>query len=120
MNAYVLRVVSGVVLAVIALVGLVRARRPSESASPGPRSRDLPRTYGRFVWLTPINPTTVVYSAAVVIGLGVAGDMTRGDGALFVTGAFLASLPWRTLIASVGALLGNLVILTFSVVILLG
>ncbi len=96
---------------------------------------DLARTYARFVGLTIINPTTVVYFAAVVIGLGVAEDMTPGDGALFVVGAFLASLSWQTLIASVGAfaghrlsararrgvtILGNLVILAFAIVILLG
>ncbi|MGH3668602.1 MAG: hypothetical protein ACRDU7_09935, partial [Acidimicrobiia bacterium] len=53
------------------------------------------RTYGRFVGLTIINPTTIVYFAAVVIGLGVAKGMTAADGALFVIGAFLASLSWQ-------------------------
>ena len=130
-----LRIASGVVLAVIALLGLIRPAPPAEPASADSRGRDLSRTYARFVGLTIINPTTVVYFAAVVIGLGLAEEVTPGGGALFVLGAFLASLSWQTLIASVGAfaghrlsararrgvtILGNLVILAFALVILLG
>ncbi len=130
-----LRVVSGLVLLVIAVIGLVRTQQPVDTGTVETRAGDLARTYGRFVGLTIINPTTIVYFAAVVIGLGVAEDMTTGEGAQFVLGAFLASLSWQTLIASVGAfaghrlserarrvvtIVGNLVILTFAVVILLG
>jgi arginine exporter protein ArgO len=129
-----LRTVSGLVLAVIAVIGL---RRALASTEPPPaqhqRGADLARTYGRFVGLTVINPTTVVYFAAVIIGLGVAEGMTPGDGSLFVVGAFLASLSWQTLVAAAGALagrrlrpawrtvvsvVGNLVILAFGLVIL--
>jgi len=130
-----LRVLSGLVLLVIAVIGLVRTRQPVYSEAIEPRGGDLARTYGRFVGLTVINPTTVVYFAAVVIGLGVARGMTAADGALFVTGAFLASLSWQTLIAAVGAfaghrlsarsrkvvtVVGNLLILTLGILILLG
>ena len=130
-----LRIASGIVLLVIAVLGLLRSRQPAETNVTEPRSGDLVRTYARFVGLTIINPTTVVYFAAIVIGLGVARGMGAGDGALFVTGAFLASLSWQTLIAAVGAfaghrlssrsrkvvsILGNLVILALGVVILLG
>jgi len=129
-----LRVVSGLVLLVIAVIGLVRTRQPVETEAMEPRPGDLARTYGRFVGLTVINPTTVVYFAAVVIGLGVARGMTAADGAIFVIGAFLASLSWQTLIAAVGAfaghrlsarsrrvvtIVGNLVILALGIVILL-
>jgi arginine exporter protein ArgO len=130
-----LRIASGTVLLVIAVLGLLRSRQPAEPNMTEPRGGDLVRTYARFVGLTIINPTTVVYFAAIVIGLGVAREMSAGDGALFVTGAFLASLSWQTLIAAVGAfaghrlssrsrrvvsILGNLVILALGVVILLG
>jgi arginine exporter protein ArgO len=130
-----LRIASGMVLLVIAMLGLFRSRRPTETNVTEPRSADLAQTYGRFVGLTIINPTTVVYFAAVVIGLGVASGMTAADGVLFVIGAFLASLSWQTLIATVGAfaghrlsmrsrrvvtIVGNLVILAFGMVILLG
>jgi len=129
-----LRIVSALVLVVIALLGLARTRRPVEPAPADPPTGDLGRTYARILGLTLINPTTVVYFAALVIGLGVAEGMSAGDGALFVTGAFLASLSWQTVLATVGAMagrrlpagaqtllsvLGNLLILAFAVVILL-
>lgn len=130
-----LRVVSGLVLIVIAVVGLARSRQPAATEAVEPRVGDLARTYGRFVGLTLINPTTIVYFAAVVIGLGVARGMTAADGVLFVSGAFLASLSWQTSIAAMGAfaghrlstrsrrvvtIVGNLVILVLGMVILLG
>jgi arginine exporter protein ArgO len=129
------RIVSGLVLVVIGLAGLARSRQPIVSTPAETRRGDLPMTYARFVGLTMINPTTIVYFAAVVIGLGVAGNLSMGEGALFITGAFLASLSWQTLIAAVGAfaghrlslrfrrvisILGNLVILGLAVVILIG
>ncbi|HSJ84720.1 MAG TPA: LysE family transporter [Acidimicrobiia bacterium] len=131
-----LRVVSGVVLALIAVFGIVRAVQPAEpTPTDYPRNGDLARTYGRFLGLTIINPTTVIYFAAVIIGLGVAEGMTPGDGAVFVAGAFLASLSWQTLLAVAAALagrrlrpewraavsvLGNLVILGFAIFVLFG
>jgi arginine exporter protein ArgO len=130
-----LQVVSGLVLLVIAVIGLARSRQPAAAEAVEPQVGDLARTYGRFVGLTLINPTTVVYFAAVVIGLGVARGMTAADGILFVSGAFLASLSWQTLIAAVGAfaghrlsvrsrrvvtIVGNLVILALGIVILIG
>ena len=129
------RIVSGLVLVVIGLAGLARSRQPIDATPAETRRGDLPMTYARFVGLTMINPTTIVYFAAVVIGLGVAGNLSMGEGALFITGAFLASLSWQTLIAAVGAfaghrlsvrarrvisILGNLVILGLAVVILIG
>nr|MDJ0497585.1 lysine transporter LysE [Acidimicrobiia bacterium] len=49
---------------------------------------------------------TVVYFAAVVIGLGVAADLTPRDGVVFVFGAFLASMSWQALIAAIGGFAG--------------
>jgi arginine exporter protein ArgO len=84
--------------------------------------------------LTIINPTTIIYFAAVIVGLGVADDLSAAEGALFAVGAFLASLSWQTLLAAAGALAadrlsaraqttaivtGNLVIFVFAIVILL-
>jgi arginine exporter protein ArgO len=130
-----LRIVSGLVLVVIGLAGLARSQKPIESTPAEPGRLDLPMTYARFVGLTVINPTTIVYFAAVVIGLGVAGNLSMGEGVRFITGAFLASLSWQTLIAALSAfaghrlslrarrvvsIVGNLVILAIAVVILIG
>lgn len=130
-----LQTLSGAVLVVIAGFGLFRARRPRDPATPVEVSNgaDLGRTYARFLALTIINPATIAYFAAVVIGLGIASDMALADGLLFITGAFLASLSWQTLIAGLGTLAGarltsrtttlisiggNLLILVFGLLIL--
>lgn len=130
-----LRIGSAVVLAVIAVVGLRGVGRMQESIEiPFPDRRELASTFARFVGLTIINPTTIVYFAAVIVGLGVANDMSAAEGLLFVVGAFVASLSWQSLLAGVGAfagdrlsdrtqtvavILGNLVILGFAAVIVL-
>ncbi len=129
-----LRIASAAVLIVIAVVGL---RRVGKSPSPieirYPDRRELAGTYARFLGLTIINPATIVYFAAIIVGLGVASEMSVTDGVLFVAGAFLASLSWQTLLAGVGAfagerlgmkaqrvavIAGNLVILALALVIL--
>jgi arginine exporter protein ArgO len=130
-----LRIVSAVVLVVIAVMGLRRAGKQRESIEiPFPDRRELTSTYARFVGLTIINPTTIVYFAAVIVGLGVANNMSAVEGALFTIGAFVASLSWQTLLAAVGAfagnrlssraqtvavIIGNVVILAFALVIII-
>jgi arginine exporter protein ArgO len=130
-----LRIVSAIVLIAIAVVGLRRARSPQAQVDTTmPDRRELASTYGRFLALTMINPTTVVYFAAVIVGVGVAADMTGIDGLLFALGAGVASLSWQLLLAGIGAFAGrrlgstartaaivggNLLILGFAVVILI-
>jgi len=89
------------------------------------------RTYGVFLGLTLLNPVTVTYFAALILGLTATGAGPL-EKAAFVTGAFLASLSWQLLIAAVGAflhqrlpprlrvaviVLGNAIILVFAAVI---
>ena len=86
-------------------------------------------TYLRFLALTLLNPATVIYFAALILGLP---NLGRGPGerAAFVAGAFLASLSWQTTLAGIGAvahhrlpprfqvaisLLGNVVIIGFAI-----
>jgi arginine exporter protein ArgO len=130
-----LRIVSAGVLGVIAVVGLRRVGRTRESGEFSfPNRRELASTYARFVGLTIINPTTILFFAAVIVGLGVAEGMSASEGLLFSVGAFLASLSWQTLLAGIGAVagdrlstraqaaaivFGNVVILVFAIVILL-
>lgn len=128
------RWVSAAVLTVIAVLGLSRVRRgPPPVDVDFPRRTEYATTYLKFLGLTVINPLTVVYFAAVVLGLGLANDLSVGEGALFVTGAFLASLSWQTFLAGVGALLrqriprrfqigavvaGNIVVIAMAVLII--
>lgn len=94
----------------------------------GPAGDTAGRTYLRFLALTIINPMTVVYFAALVLGLPSIGN-GAAERAAFVGGAFLASISWQSLLAGVGAivhrrlperarlatsLLGNLIVLAFA------
>lgn len=103
-----LRWASAGVLAVIAVRGLYRARLEPAVVQTGlPARTEYAGTYAKFFGLTIINPLTVVYFAAVVVGLGLADDLRAGQAALFAAGAFLASLSWQTLLAAVGSLIGH-------------
>jgi arginine exporter protein ArgO len=124
-----LRALSAVVLMAIGIRGLVllRARRNGRTTL-----RELPpsliRTYATFVALTVINPMTVVYFAALILGLPAIGSGPV-DKVAFIVGALLASGSWQTLLAVVGSLFhqrlsdrlrvgvtvaGNLIILGFA------
>lgn len=137
-----LRLLAVVVLVAIALRGLMGLRRTArptamDSMAVPPdveaaeRGGSAVRTYGAFVALTLLNPVTVTYFAALILGLGSTGA-GPAEKAAFVVGAFVASLAWQTLLAAVGAflhrrlsprlragvvLLGNGIILAFAVVI---
>jgi arginine exporter protein ArgO len=103
-----LRWLSAGVLVVIAVHGLLRARRaPTMADAPLPGAREYALTYARFLGLTIINPLTVVYFAAIVLGLGLAAELSAGDGVAFVIGAFIASLSWQLFLAAVGAFVGR-------------
>ena len=102
-----------------------------EAAERGGSAR---RTFGVFLGITLLNPITVTYFAALILGLTATGA-GPAEKAAFVAGAFLASLSWQTLLAAVGAflhrrlpprlragviLLGNGIILLFAAVIAVG
>ena len=66
-----------------------------------------PRTaYWVFVGITAVNPTTVVYFAAVVLGNSHLVDGSV-QGLVFVTAAFVASASWQLGLAVAGTGLGR-------------
>ena len=60
------------------------------------------RAFAGLLALTLLNPGTVVYFAALVLG-----GAGAGGGGLFVLGAFLSSASWQLLIAAGGTLVGR-------------
>jgi arginine exporter protein ArgO len=134
-----LRLVAGGVLLGIALRGfaavlLARVETTGTSEAPSEAPRAAVATYLRFVGLTLLNPMTVIYFAALMLGLPEIGD-AAGERAAFVVGAFGSSLSWQLLLAGVGAiahrrlpprfrvgvsLLGSIVIAIFALRIGLG
>jgi threonine/homoserine/homoserine lactone efflux protein len=104
-----LRWVSVAILVVIAVRGIQVAVRRARAAPGDPHLERLNestprRTYIQFVGLTIINPATVIYFAALILGLPAAGGGT-GEKVVFVAGAALASLSWQLLLGTAGSLL---------------
>lgn len=95
--------VAAVVLLVLAVVTAIGAfRKPASERADRP-GMNAWRAYSGILGLTLLNPATVVYFVALVLGRGGAGG-----GAWFVIGAFLASASWQLLIAGGGSLVGRL------------
>jgi arginine exporter protein ArgO len=87
-------------LAVLTAWGAFRRRAAEDTPE---RPATAARAYAAILALTLLNPATVIYFAALVIGRGGAGG-----GPWFVVGAFLASASWQLLIAGGGSLVGRL------------
>jgi len=103
-----LRIVGGLVLILLGVRGLIGLRSPRamgeadaiEAAAPAHR-----RTYLELLGLTLLNPATVVYFAALMVGLpALTGTPER---IAFAASAFAASLTWQCALAGFGALLGR-------------
>jgi len=67
------------------------------------------RAYGAVLGLTLLNPMTIVYFGALVLGGHAAGGYSATASAVFVAAAFAASASWQLLIAGGGAALGRVV-----------
>jgi threonine/homoserine/homoserine lactone efflux protein len=128
-----LQLIAVVVLTLIALRGFWMALYHARIAVPG--NAELPsetgRTYLRFLAITLLNPTTILYFAALILGDPQLGDTPAERGA-FIVGAALASTSWQLFLAVLGSLahqrlpprvqlgislLGNAVVLGFAFVI---
>lgn len=102
-----LAIASGLVLMSLGAYGLWRAYRSNENpAAEIPRGEysGVGRTYLQFLALTMLNPLTIVYFVALILGREAGLRLTLGDQILFVLGAGLASFSWQTLLAGSGAL----------------
>lgn len=106
-----LRLASVLVLVALAARGAVTAvrayRRHGTAAArsgtpPGPA-----RAYAALLGITLLNPATVVYFAALVLGSPATASLTHREQGAFALAAFVASASWQLLIAGGGALLGR-------------
>ncbi len=129
-----LRAVSGLVLILIGGYGLLRARanstltdRTTETFAGGLR------TYLQFLGLTLLNPLTVAYFGALIIGSTLNGLDTALGRILFVMGAGIASFSWQSFLVVAGSfghrrltprmqglthLIGNTIVIGFGIRIL--
>jgi arginine exporter protein ArgO len=65
------------------------------------------RAYFGLLGLTLLNPATIVYFGALVLGRQASADMTAPAQAVFVAAAFVASASWQLLLAGSGSLVGR-------------
>ena len=96
-------VAAGVLLVLAGHTAWAALRKRSATTERAQRPTTALTAYAGILGLTLLNPATVVYFAALVLGRG-----GTGGGAWFVVGAFLASASWQLLIAGSGALAGRL------------
>ncbi|MEU9664672.1 LysE family transporter [Streptomyces bobili] len=82
-----------------------RAQRLTTRVAPPPPSPA--RAFLSLLGLTLLNPTTVIYFAALVLGTGTADAVRPVEQGVFVLAAFAASASWQVLLAGGGALLGR-------------
>lgn len=103
-----LRLVGGVVLIGIGMRGLASLRSPREVTQANDLARvhrTHRRTYLAMLGLTLLNPATVVYFAALTVGLPTLGGVP--ERLAFAAAAFAASLTWQSLLAVFGAAMGR-------------
>jgi arginine exporter protein ArgO len=133
----VLKIVSGGFLIALGALGVYRtlqARRSPDGAEPRALNMGIARTYFAVLSLTLLNPATIAYFAALILGGAVGSAPGAWEKGAFVVGAFLASWSWQSLIAVIGALahrhlpagfrfwtsvIGNVLIIAFGILIFL-
>lgn len=108
-----LRWASVVVLVGLAVRGAVTAIRQFRAGPVSGPSLPTPpsaaRAYVGLVGITVVNPLTVVYFAALVLGSQAGVVVSVGEQAVFVAAVFAASASWQLVLACGGAVLGRLV-----------
>ena len=106
-----LRRASALVLLALAVRGAVTALRQYRAGRLATRPQRDPvspaRAYVALLGITLLNPTTVVYFAALVLGSRATEAVSPLEQAVFVLAAFRASASWQLLLAGGGALLGR-------------
>ena len=101
------KIAGGVALLLMAGIGFIkgiRERKNARDAAPPTRSTDARATFVQFLGITLVNPLTVVYFTALVLGRENGSPALLVDRLAFVAGAAGASLSWQTLIAAFGSI----------------
>jgi len=127
--------VSAIFLICLGAWGLTKTtKKASRIGKDNHEASGLIRTYFTILALTILNPLTIAYFSALILGKNPADSLSPGLLALFVGGAALASLSWQSLLAISGFLankvlthtfqrtvsvIGNLIIVSFGIKVLI-
>lgn len=104
-----LRWASALVLMGLGLAGLWRLWRSAPRTTEAPATAvllpgGLGRTYFQFLGLTLLNPMTLAYFTALMLGQNARAPLLGWDRLVFVLGVAIASFSWQFLLAGLGAL----------------
>ncbi|MFD4635447.1 LysE family transporter [Streptomyces sp. NPDC058284] len=106
-----LRWASVLVLVVLAARGAATAVRRYRARDAATARTGTPlgpaRAYTALLGLTLLNPATMIYFAALVLGSPATATLTHLEQTVFALAAFAASASWQLLLAGGGALLGR-------------
>jgi threonine/homoserine/homoserine lactone efflux protein len=103
-----LRMLGGLVLIGLASWGLWQGLKRGSRPEKTTEARAPLMTYAQFVGITIINPLTIVYFTAFILGRGPSAyQYPVVASLLFVLGVGLASLSWQTLLAALGGVAGT-------------
>jgi arginine exporter protein ArgO len=100
-----------VLLRLVARTGLTAVRGyrdPVAAARVRPGLGTPVRAYLGLLGLTLLNPMTIVYFGALVLGRQATGGLTAGGELVLVVAAFAASTSWQLLVAGGARLVGRL------------
>ena len=92
----------------IGFVAVLEYRAPHLAGNGRGVIRSPGRAYVVLLGATLLNPATVVYFAALVLGAQAGTIVATGDRVAFVAGAFVASASWQLMLAGGGSVLGRL------------
>jgi arginine exporter protein ArgO len=84
-----------------------RHRRSPAGTSAGQAAPGVARAYLGLWAMTMMNPLTVLYFMALVLGRKSAAAPAHADQAVFVAAVFVASASWQLVVAGGGAFLGR-------------
>ena len=100
-----LQVASAIALMAMGAYGMMRCRgRSKEAATYQTRKEGDLSIYVKFLAVTLLNPFTVAYFLALIIGKGPSWSFSLTDCLWFIAGVAIASLTWETMLAGLGAL----------------
>jgi arginine exporter protein ArgO len=102
-----LSVATLVVLAAAALVAGVRRYRNGSGAARTGTQFGMVRAYLTLLGLTAVNPATLAYFTALVLGSQSGSHHGGLDRALFVVAVFVASAAWQLTLVATGAAIGH-------------
>ena len=105
--ATIMRIISGLVLIGLGAGAIVKGIRSAGSTDKKVHTAGPLGAFVQFLGITLVNPLTVVYFTALVLGRDPSAKSGIADQALFALGAGIASLSWQTLLAGLGGIARN-------------